>query len=878
MTKFKHFETESGKITKTAQFDGYSIAERLLEGLMFQVTVQEDGTLKTYLKKEDEDWFSQFNVEKWMKEAEEHSYKNDIFEDPISGEDCWLVVDGEDDRFSSKKSTPIAIKTTSAADIANIFGKKSTAQSQATQTDVETIEAEEVKEKIIGKFKPKRKFLNFVSGIRRGNIRLITDVAFIKSEQFTGQIEGTIFKVTICDEGTINFEETDTKLCDDVMIQRFIDDIDNRDVTGYSHKYVVAGLEFQTKDAEKAYLEVDEAKPINKLFNLFDEIEKEKEMKPISEKGMSILDSLFSDDELNETTPVEENVVDVVVKTEEKEPSKETYSQQMFREAFESMNAEKVTELTERIEKTEKSIVKSKFDIKTAESNLEKETDNLRVLQTRLESMSKADEPNGYVFYVSVENKTGIELDANIKEAVMKISPILKLREKVIIEMITQGYNTIKITKKGDIKSEDFVLDKEVYKKLMKLDVTGKLTMVGTAEFEYRGELTWHQLVARMIRLGFEQDPEFDKLCGSNSYENEKVEEVIEDEDHKHSDACGCGDNKCETKNENMKNINEFKTKTLMSFKTPTDIVILGADHEGRDIEITDDYSDLHVYTDGKFDFSMETEGHVSVLTIDKYKEWVSESPSKGSIDALIVAGFVGDIGVGVKLKDGSYVTDFDENDYIQHQLDDEWAQVFINFPKGTQMFEIKNHDLNSVVPFMRDKKIGSVLETKNESKLKKFENFNQDEYDEDEAEGGNAMEEEFLEDDFVFAILHEPTASNDIMYPQATIAITPKSHWDSEGYQYDGELDWVVRQKYPTLGAMGDQLEELGGGVFIMSNFNGKNLNTCVALGINDVVEKLCKAGVMFSFGFQDYMSQKDTQIVSGIVTQLGYNNLKTK
>ena len=37
--RFKHFETESGKTIKTAQFDGYSIGDRLLEGLMFQVDI-----------------------------------------------------------------------------------------------------------------------------------------------------------------------------------------------------------------------------------------------------------------------------------------------------------------------------------------------------------------------------------------------------------------------------------------------------------------------------------------------------------------------------------------------------------------------------------------------------------------------------------------------------------------------------------------------------------------------------------------------------------------------------------------------------------------------------------------------------------------------
>ena len=171
-------------------------------------------------------------------------------------------------------------------------------QNTNTQTEnKETTENEVVREPIIGKFIPKRKFLNFVSGVK-GGTRLLTDTAFIKSEQLTGQIEGVIFKVTICDEGTINFEETDTSVCDELMIKRFIENIDNSDVTGYMHKYIIPNLEFYNKDLKKMYLEVDEPKPINKLFSLFDEIKGEKkEMKPVSEKGLSILDSLFGDNE-----------------------------------------------------------------------------------------------------------------------------------------------------------------------------------------------------------------------------------------------------------------------------------------------------------------------------------------------------------------------------------------------------------------------------------------------------------------------------------------------------------------------------------------------------------------------------------------------------
>jgi hypothetical protein len=46
--------------------------------------------------------------------------------------------------------------------------------------------------------------------------------------------------------------------------------------------------------------------------------------------------------------------------------------------------------------------------------------------------------------------------------------------------------------------------------------------MISSTEFEYRGELNWHQLVDKMIRMGFEQNPEFDQECGSNSYESKE--------------------------------------------------------------------------------------------------------------------------------------------------------------------------------------------------------------------------------------------------------------------------------------------------------------------------------------------------------------------
>jgi len=377
---------------------------------------------------------------------------------------------------------------------------------------------EEVKEPVIGKFKPKRKFLNFVIG-KKGGIRYHTDFAFLKAEQLSGMLEGVIFKITICDEGTINFEETDTTQCTDEMIQRLIDDIDSRDVTGYMKKYIVYGLEFADSDGKKLYLEVDEVKPIDKLTSLFDSL-KEVETKTeeimeevkVSDNALSLLDSLFGDE-----TPTQ---TEVEVKVETETPQ-ETYAQQMMREAFEEMNREKVAELTERIEKKEKDITQAKQLIKQYESNLKSAAEDYRVLQSRLESLKPVDAANGYVFYVSTENKSGVVLDQALQDVVKQISPLLKLKEDAVIDYLTKGFYTIKIAKKDNLTDENLSVEKEIYEKINKLDVTGKMSIVGNGEFEYRGEMTWHKLVDKMLKMGFEQEPEYDKLCGSPSYQSE---------------------------------------------------------------------------------------------------------------------------------------------------------------------------------------------------------------------------------------------------------------------------------------------------------------------------------------------------------------------
>ena len=562
MNKIKYFETENGETIKTAEFDGYNFADRLLEGVMFQATVQEDGTLKVNVSPDGESYFSNFNQEKFLEQALKYANNEDEFYVPGTEENCFAVYETDEEESVVIEATPIAI------DKLNLFG---------TQGE-DAVEPEEVKEPVIGQFKTKKTFLNFISAasIRGQNVRFNADFAFIKGEVLSGMLEKAVFKLTICDEGTINFEEVEgTSLSDEAMRKRLVSDIDDSDVTGYAQKYVLNGLEFSDEDGNRCYLEVEHKKPIDLLRSIFDEEDqKEEEMKELSEKGLSVLDSLFADEEQTEEgglsfldellsgdTTVEpfsdeEEVVDVEEVVEEPKSQSVSYLEESFRK----MNDGKVNELKNRIEDANQEIRKSQTEIKNAETKLNKTQEELGVLETRLETMQATEEPNGYVFFVSEEKKHETGLDESTKHVADKIADIMKLKKDVLFEMLTEGYHLIKLAKKesdysldlgsvstdGKTKEEIEELVTQVselnsmYASLMKIDRVGKFAQTEEG-VEYRGELNWHQLVSKLIRNGFEQDHEFDKVSGSNSYVNttesyyEETEEEsnVENEDQK---------------------------------------------------------------------------------------------------------------------------------------------------------------------------------------------------------------------------------------------------------------------------------------------------------------------------------------------------------
>jgi hypothetical protein len=397
---------------------------------------------------------------------------------------------------------------------------------------------QEVKQPVIGEFKPKRKFLNFVSAVNGAKIRFIRDIALVKGEKLSGTLEGVVFKITICDEGTINFEEVDTNITDAAQRQRLIDDIDSTDVTSYAKKFVVAGIQFTDVDGNLCYLEVEQKKPFDKLKSIFDDEPKAE----LSDRGFSILDALFSSETDEELTRefegesdeeiISENNIESTEPNEKLKDTTPSYMEQQFRK----MNEEKVIELKSRIEDAEKESARLRREISINETKLKKQTEDLGVLETRLDSFNANDESIGYVFYVSEEQKPeDIGLSEDNKAIADKIADIVGLKKEVLFKMLTEGYYKIRVAEKSDMTADKVKVTNDILEKMKSLvngdsSLESKVTMTEPGQFEYRGSMNWHQIVGKMIRKGFEQEPEFDKICQSNSYESkeEVKDEMVE--------------------------------------------------------------------------------------------------------------------------------------------------------------------------------------------------------------------------------------------------------------------------------------------------------------------------------------------------------------
>jgi hypothetical protein len=237
--------------------------------------------------------------------------------------------------------------------------------------------------------------------------------------------------------------------------------------------------------------------------------------------------------------------------------------------------------------------------------------------------------------------------------------------------------------------------------------------------------MTWHQLVDKMIRMGFDQNPDFDKECGSNSYETKEEEKDETNASDMKTDIMNMAEDlqksgvkgMIDLADDTIKDIeSKPQFKELVTFDTPTDIVIFAHIDDDcdtiTDFMVTDDETGFDLYVDGKKKMTLSSSGFGSVMTLNEYKKLYSKKGEEMAefaiVDGVVVPGFVGKIEIGAKLEDGSLTTDFDISDYIQHQFDD-YCEVIVNITENPNVFKL-NEDLSLPINIIRDIKIDKII------------------------------------------------------------------------------------------------------------------------------------------------------------------------
>jgi ribosomal protein L29 len=405
--------------------------------------------------------------------------------------------------------------------------------------NLSSIEEESQKtQPVIGEFKPKDKFIEFVGA--KGNVNFLSNEAFIDGKYLSGLgLDDVKFKLTICDEGTVNFEEVDTNQTTKEQRQRLLEVISEKTIVPSRNKMMIINelpfMSVKTINDKQIplYLAVDYQKPIDKLASLLDE---DVIMSDEQSSKLDNLLSMFDDEEEPKLAQVlfesetedeiarefeGENDIEVIVT--ETEPVFD-YNKQM-EESFAKMKQEKIDELNKRLDNKKKELFKFTQDMNLSTKKVNDTKDEIKLLESRLESLTPDVESTGYLFNVSEMQNEKVVLEPEIAEIIKnKISKVKSINTEAFMKLFEQGEFIIRL----GVSNNDEVNEVKDYQNLPDniKDILANLQITIVDDtLKYIGELTWGDIVNKFVKAGFAQDSNFDKHCGSNSYQiSEKID------------------------------------------------------------------------------------------------------------------------------------------------------------------------------------------------------------------------------------------------------------------------------------------------------------------------------------------------------------------
>ena len=277
-----------------------------------------------------------------------------------------------------------------------------------------------------------------------------------------------MFKLTICDDDTIDFEEiSETNKTDFETRKRYIEDILNSDTVPYNKLSVFPDYKFISVEKFsnrhiELYLAQDLVKPIDRLRELssFDNL---------SESTLSKLDALFADDEDEEVDELQDLVSSLQSRNEpslaEVEIDAPVSKSNYLEEAAKKAKELKLEELKSKLETTSDRLNKERFALNSLSKIIEDLEADVKLTNARIDAMTTEIVLNGYSFYVSpaIENKLDIDeaFAAKLLEKLPK-----NINGKALLKLFEKSKYALHIEKDGEEIEKHYDLPDEIKKSL----------------------------------------------------------------------------------------------------------------------------------------------------------------------------------------------------------------------------------------------------------------------------------------------------------------------------------------------------------------------------------------------------------------------------
>ena len=396
-------------------------------------------------------------------------------------------------------------------------------------------DVEEAKPKQLGKFSSKLGMQSFMGAVSRINTHI--NEAIIDGKHFDSlQLEGVMFKMTIKDDSTFDLEEVDTCFCTEEEIARYAAMIDEGKVIGWRNKALISNFEFSIAPSDtegnhlklKAHIVVE---PQTLYDEMLDFLNEEPSVQVGTKEDVSVNEDEF-EALLNAKFGSEEEVIEETKPQTAKQivaqPGEMTSRDFLAAEFMEAKKG-KVDKLNKDAEGLKEILKEAKVAASMANLKIRETTDELNLIQSRIDSFELNEPANGFYIYVPPVLSSRCALEDSVKETIINkltrmnypnAKGFLRIFDNLLYQVRIASSNGTEITELSDFNTilpilQHFDPDGAFY------DSDGKLF--------YEGQMDWARLNNRLIRLGFVPNAAFEEMCKATPIADEDIPEIDDD-------------------------------------------------------------------------------------------------------------------------------------------------------------------------------------------------------------------------------------------------------------------------------------------------------------------------------------------------------------